>query len=319
MAVSREQHRLLYRIAQSYYVDRLTQQQIAKRFGLSRPKVSRLLRQARDAGIVNITLVPPTSGMADLERELERKYGLEEVIVVSVSDPQSLTAAARELGPAAAECLVRSVRGHEIVGITWGTTMLAVVDALPFKSWPNVTIVQIMGGLGPVDELEHSTELAQRAAQRLNARLRLLPAPGVVSTRATAQVLKSDNQISGTLALAARADIALVGLGVPSPDAILLRDGTIITQKDLELVEEAGAVGDIGLHYVDAHGAPLDLEINERIIGVTLEQIKEIPRVIGVAGGKAKYEIIRAALRGKILNVLVTDHATAQALLAETD
>lgn len=319
MAVSREQHRLLYRIAQSYYVDRLTQQQIAKRFGLSRPKVSRLLRQARDAGIVNITLVPPASGMADLERELERKYGLEEVVVVSVSDPRDLTAAARELGPAAAECLVRSIRGHEIVGITWGITMLAVVDALPFKSWPNVTIVQIMGGLGPVDELEHSTELAQRAAQRLNARLRLLPAPGVVSTRAAAQALKSDNQIAETLALAARADIVLVGLGVPSPDAILLRDGTIITQKDLELVEEAGAVGDIALRYVDAYGAPLDLEINERIIGLTLEQIKEIPRVIGVAGGEAKYEIIRAALRGKILNVLVTGHATAQALLAETD
>lgn len=319
MAVSREQHRLLYRIGQSYYVDGLTQQQIAKRFGLSRPKVSRLLRQARDAGIVNITLTPPTSGMADLERELERKYGLEEVVVVSVSDPQNLTAVARELGLAAAECLVRSVRGDEIVGITWGTTMLAVVDALPFKSWPNVTIVQIMGSLGPVDELEHSTELAHRAAQRLNTRLRLLPAPGVVSTQAAAQALKSDNQIAETLALAARADIALVGLGVPSPDAILLRDGNIITQKDLKLVKEAGGIGDIALRYIDAYGAPLDLEINERIVGLTLEQIKAIPRVIGVAGGEAKYELIRAALRGKILNVLVTDHATAQALLAETD
>lgn len=319
VAVSREQHRLLYRIGQSYYVDGLTQQQIAKRFGLSRPKVSRLLRQARDAGIVNITLAPPTSGMADLERELERKYGLEEVVVVSVSDPQNLTAVARELGLAAAECLVRSVRGDEIVGITWGTTMLAVVDALPFKSWPNVTIVQIMGSLGPVDELEHSTELAHRAAQRLNARLRLLPAPGVVSTQAAAQALKSDNQIAETLALAARADIALVGLGVPSPDAILLRDGNIITQKDLKLVKEAGGIGDIALRYIDAYGAPLDLEINERILGLTLEQIKAIPRLIGVAGGEAKYELIRAALRGKILNVLVTDHATAQALLAETD
>jgi len=319
VAVSREQHRLLYRIGQSYYVDGLTQQQIAKRFGLSRPKVSRLLRQARDAGIVNITLVPPTSGMADLERELERKYGLEEVVVVLVRDPQNLSAVARELGPAAAECLVRSVRGDETVGITWGTTILAVVDALPFKSWPNVTIVQIMGGLGPVDELEHSTELAQRAAQRLNARLRLLPAPAVVSTQAAAQALKSDNQIAETLALAARADIALVGLGVPSPDAILLRDGNIITQKDLKLVKEAGGIGDIALRYIDAYGAPLDLEINERIVGLTLEQIKAIPRVIGVAGGEAKYELIRAALRGKILSVLVTDHATAQALLAETD
>ena len=319
MAISREQHRLLYRIAQAYYFDGLTQQQIAKRFGLSRPKVSRLLQKARDAEIVNITLVPPTSGMADLERELEGKYGLEEMVIVSVSEPQNLTSVARELGPAAAECLVRRISGKEVVGIAWGTTILALVDALPFKSWPEVTIVQIMGGLGPVDELEHSTELARSMAQRFNARLRLVPAPGIVSTREAAQVLKSDKWIAETLALAAKADIALVGLGVPVPDAILLRDGSIITQKDLELLKEAGAVGDIALRYIDVYGRPLNVEINERIIGLTLEQIGNIPLVIGVAGGAAKYEMIRAALRGKILDVLVTDHATAQALLAETE
>lgn len=320
MVLSSEKHRLLYRIAQSYYLDGFTQQQIARRFGLSRPKISRLLQLGRDAGVININLAPPPSGMADLERELEKKYGLEEAIVVSVSNPQNLASVARELGPATAECLVRSIHGDEIVGITWGTTMLAVVDALPFKFLPNLTIVQIMGGLGPVGEMEHSTtELVQRAAQRLNARLRLLPAPGVVFSREAACALKSDNQIAETLALAARADIVLVGLGVPSPEAILLRDGNIITQKDLKMVKEAGGVGDLALRYIDTYGASLDLEINDRIIGLTLEQIKAIPRVIGVAGGEAKYELIRAALRGKILDVLVTDHATAKALLVEKD
>jgi DNA-binding transcriptional regulator LsrR (DeoR family) len=257
--------------------------------------------------------------MADLEHELEHRYDLEEAVVVQVSDPQNLTAVARELGPAAAECLIRPMRGEEIIAIAWGTTMLAVVDALPFESWPDATIVQLSGGLGPVDELEHSTELARRAAQKLNARLRLLPAPGIVSTRVAAQALKVDNQIAGALALAARADVAIVGLGIPSPDAIVLRDGTIISQKDLDILKAAGAVGDISLRYIDAYGTPVDLEINERIIGLTLEQIKNIPRVIGVAGGEAKYKVIHAALRGKILDVLVTDDATARALLAERD
>ena len=319
MAVSREQHRLLYRIAQSYYVDGLTQQRIARRFGLSRPKVSRLLQKARDERIVNTTLVPPPSGMADLERELEHKYGLEEVVIVSVNDPQNLPAVKRELGPAAAECLVRSISGDEVVSIAWGLSILAMAEALPFKSWPNVTIVQLLGGLGPVDEMEHSAELTRTVAQRFNAQLRLVLAPGVVSTRAVAQALRSDKQISETLALAARADIAVVGLGIPSPDTILLRDGTIVTQKDLETLKEARAVGDIALRYFDAAGTPLALEVNERIIGLTLEQIKKIPRVIGIAGGEAKYGIIRAALRSNVLDVLVTDHATAQQLLAETD
>jgi len=240
-----EQHRLLYKIAQSYYFDGLTQQQIARRLGLSRSKISRLLQQGQNSGVININLVPPPNGMADLERELEWKYGLEEAVVVSVSDFKNLTTVARELGPFAAECLIRSIHGDEIVGITWGTTMLALVDALPFKFWSKVTIVQIMGGLGPVGEMEHSTELVQRAAQRLNARLRLLPAPGIVSSREAAFALRADKQISETLALAARADIVLVGLGVPLPDAILLRDGNIITQEDLKMVKDAGGVGDI--------------------------------------------------------------------------
>jgi DNA-binding transcriptional regulator LsrR (DeoR family) len=319
MALSNEQHRLLYKIAQAYYLDGLTQEEIAGRFGLSRPKVSRLLQRGREEGVIHVNLVPPPNDMADLERGLERMYGLIEAVVVPVNDPGNLPLVAREIGPAAAEYLVRSLHGNETVGWTWGTTMLAVVDALPFKSWPNLTIVQIMGGLGPVGEMEHSTELVQRAARRLNARLRLLPAPGIVSSRETARALKSDNQIAETLALAARADIVVVGLGVPSPHAILLRDGNIITQEDLKLVKESGGVGDIALRYIDAWGVPLDLELNERIIGLALEQIKAIPRVIGIAGGEAKYELIRAALRGRLLNVLVTDHVTAGALLSEAE
>jgi DNA-binding transcriptional regulator LsrR (DeoR family) len=319
MLINIELHRLIYKIAQCYYFDGLTQQQIARRFGLSRSKVSRLLQQGQNKGIINITCVPPPNSMADLERDLERKFGLEEAVVVPVSEPKNLTKVARELGPCAAECLVRYIHGDEIVGITWGTSMLALVDSLPVKFWPKVTIVQIMGGLGPVGEMEHSTELAQRAAQKLNARLRLIPAPGIVSNRETAAALKADKQISETLTLAAKADIVLVGLGVPLPDAILLRDGNIITQEDLKMVKDAGGVGDIALRYIDSYGKPLNLEINERIIGLSLDQIKAIPRVIGIAGGEAKYRLIRAALRGKLLNVLVTDHVTAKNLLSEDD
>ena len=319
MIQDRSLHRLLYRIAQAYYQDGLTQQQVAQRFGLSRQKVSRLLQQARRERIVNITVIPPSGGMPDLEGELEREYGLQEVVVVRVSDPQDVLAVARELGPAAAECLVRSISGRETVGMTWGRTMLAMVDALPARSWPDVTIVQMTGGLGPVDAREHSAELTRRVAQRLGAKLRLLPAPGIVSTAAVAQALMAEPQVAETLALAASADVATVGLGVPSPDSILLRDGTIVGPAYLELLKRAGAVGDVGLRNIDRHGRPVDLEISNRVIGLTLEQIRSIPRVIGVAGGEPKLEMIRAVLRGKILDVLVTDHATAQALVAEIE
>lgn len=317
MAVSAEQHRLLYRIAQAYYQDGLTQSQIAERFGLSRPKVSRLLQKGRDNGIITITLTPPRHALADLELHLEHRYGLREAVIVAVSDARNHAAVVRELGPAAAECLVRCMSGDEVVATAWGTSILAMVDALPYRSWPSVTIVQMLGGLGPVGTLEHSAELTQRIAQRLGARLRLLPAPGIVATRAMADALKADPQIASALELAASADIALVGLGAPTPDSLLLRTSTILRNQDLDRVQEAKAVGDIALRYLDANGIPLELEINERLIGLTIEQITKIPCVIGIAGGVSKHPIIRAALRTKILDVLVTDLGTAQALLAE--
>ncbi len=317
MAISSEQHRLLYRIAQSYYVDGLTQKQIANRFGLSRPKVSRMLQSGRDSGIISISLLPPPNGMADLEHRLERRFGLQEAVVVPVSDPAHHPTVVRELGPAAAECLNRCISGDEVIATAWGTSILAMVDALSYRSWPGVTVVQLLGGLGPVDTLEHSAELTQHLARKLGARLRLLPAPGIVASRQMAEALKSDAQISAVLDLAAGADVALVGLGVPTPFSIVLRTGTILSRQDLERLQELGAVGDIALRYLDRDGNPLGLEIDERIIGLTIEQIRQIPRVIGIAGGTAKYAMIRAALRGEILDVLVTDLVTAETLLAK--
>jgi DNA-binding transcriptional regulator LsrR (DeoR family) len=317
--ISELEHRLLYRIGQAYYNDGLTQEQIAGRFGLSRPKVSRLLQRARAEKIVDVLLVPPPSDMADTERALERRYGLEEAVVVPVDHPEDPGEVARALGPAAAECLTRCISGKGVIATTWGSSILAMVDALPYKPWPGVTVVQMLGGLGPVGHIEHSAELTQRIAQRFGAKLRLLPAPGIVATPEMAEALRSDSQIAQVLELAAQADIALVGLGVPSPESLLVRTGTILSQRDLELLQEAGAVGDISLCFLDAAGRPLDLELNARLVGLTLEQIARIPRVIGIAGGHLKHAIIRAALRGKILNVLITDQFAAQALLAEPE
>jgi DNA-binding transcriptional regulator LsrR (DeoR family) len=317
MAVSSEQHRLLYRIAQAYYVDGLTQKEIANRFGLSRPKVSRLLQRGRDNGIINISLVPPPNGLADLERGLERRFGLQEVVVLPVSDPAHHPTVVRELGPAAAECLMRCILGNEVIATAWGTSILAMTDALPYRSWPGVTVVQLLGGLGPAETLEHSAELTQRLARKLGAKLRLLPAPGIVATREMADALKSDTQIAAALKLGAEADVALVGLGVPTVDSIVLRTATILTPSDLDRLQELGAVGDIALRYLDKDGNSLGLEIDERIIGLTIEQIRNIPRVIGIAGGIAKHKMIRAALHGNILNVLITDLSAATALLGD--
>jgi DNA-binding transcriptional regulator LsrR (DeoR family) len=318
MQIDPQLHRLLYRVAQAYYGDGHTQLEIAKRFGLSRPKVSRLLQKAREVHVVNISLVPPSKGDADLEHDLEAAFGLEEVVVVEVDHPENPELVARDLGHAAAECMLRCLSRSSVVAMAWGRTLWATVEALPGRTMPGVTLVQLTGGLGPVDALEHSTELIRRAAQKLNAQLRLLPAPGIVSTRAAAQALRRDHQVSEVLKLASQADMAVVGLGVPTPDSVLLKDGTILTSNDLRLLRASGVVGDIALRYIDAQGDAFPLEsLNRRIIGLTLDEIQRIPKVIGVGGGRVKHKIVRAALIGGLLDVLVTDRGTAEVLRVE--
>jgi DNA-binding transcriptional regulator LsrR (DeoR family) len=316
-ALSGDPKKLLYKLAKAYYEDGLTQSQIGKRFGLSRIKVSRLLNQARDEKLVQINIVPPGDTHADLERALEAKFDLDEAVIIT-SSSYDKSVIASELGPAAADCLLRCLQGNEVVTLSWGTTLLSVIDALPSKNWPELKVVQMMGGLGRPEAEVHGTDIARRMAQVLGAKLRLLPAPGVVSSKIVRDALLEDAQISGTLALGARADIALVGIGVPVPDSVVMQAGALLAEEVKQLKAQ-NAVGDIALRFFDEDGHVIKHEINDRIIGLDLDQIKRIPRVIGVAGGAEKFQVIRAALRGKFINVLVTDDQIAARLLEDAD
>ena len=144
----------------------------------------------------------------------------------------------------------------------------------------------------------------------------MLSAPGIVASKMVRDALLADPQISDTLALSARADLAMVGIGVPVPDSVVMQAGAILAEE-VEQLKACGAVGDIALRYFDADGQPITHEVNDRIIGLDLDQIKGIPRVIGVAGGAEKFEVIRASLRGGFINVLVTDDRIAVRLLED--
>lgn len=312
MALPAHIHRLLYRIAQAYYIQNLTQQEIAERFGLSRSKVSRLLDQALREQVVTIVLEPPPSGAPHLESRLERRYGLDEAIVVTATAPENLLSTSRELAPAAASYLLRCLRGKEVIAMAGGASLRAMVDALPARSFPGVTVVQMVGGMGPTSAPEHSTELARRLSQKLEARLVLLPAPGLVASSELARALRTDAQIENVLTLAANADIALVGIGLLTPESALLYQSTV---DQLDTLNRAGAVGNIAYRCIDAEGKPLHTEFDERIVGLTLEQLAAIPRVVAIAGGRPKHQVVEAALKSGVLDVLITDEGTAEALL----
>lgn len=310
--------RTLAKVGALYYLQGHTQQQIADRLCVSRPTVSRMIKEARERGIVAITVAHVDGLAADLEGALESRYGLSEAVVADVAEGEDVAA---RLGAAAAGYLERRLGPGDTVGVTWGTTLREMVKAVRPRKADGVTVVQTLGGVGPPLAEAHAADLPRRLAEALQADLRLLQAPGVVASPEAREVLTSDPQIRSALSSLGSMSIALVGIGAIATNPILGR-GALAGEVGLpegfgaELVRR-GAVGDVALRFFDAEGAPVESGLDPRIVGVDLPTLARSGSVVGIAGGAEKTEAIRAALRGGIVDVLVTDDATARALLDE--
>jgi DNA-binding transcriptional regulator LsrR (DeoR family) len=304
----------MYKVSNLYYEQGLNQEEIKVKLHISRSKVSRLLNQARQIGVVQITVHPPHGFNHALEQELETRFSLKEAIVVEVNDPASSDIISRELGIAAAGYFSRICIPGQTIGISWGTTLNQMVLALQQNRVPNTHLVQLIGGLGKPESEVHATDLCHRLARQLNSRLTLLPAPGIVENHRTKEILLSDGYVRKALDLFSEIDLAYVGIGAPTLDSVVMRDGSILTERDRDILLAKGAVGDIALRFFDSQGKPIISDVDERVIGITLEQLSKIKQVIGVGGGLQKEAAIRGALQGNYIHVLITDHITAQLL-----
>jgi len=314
-----EEIRLLTKVSKLYYEEGLRQDEIVTRLNISRSKVSRMLQKARDEGIVRITVFEPSGIFTDLETRLENRYRLQEAVVVEARQPELQSVVSREIGLAAAEYLTRTIRPDDTIGISWGSTLHEMVEGLLPMDFPNIQVVQIIGGLGRPESELHATDLCRRMARRLNCQMTLLPAPGIVENQATRIAFLSDSHVQHALQLFSKISVAFVGIGAPSFDSLVMRDGSIITSDEMNILQNSGAVGDIALRYFDAYGQAVRSEIDERVIGMDLFELSKIERVVGIAGGPQKDEVILGALRGHLINVLITDHITAARLLEATD
>lgn len=312
-----ENLRVALKAAQLYYENDLTQDEIARKLRLSRPKVSRLLQEARNSGLVKITVAELPSNSTDLEREVERLYNLLDVLIVEVSQPDSYEQTAHELGAAAAGYFRRIIQDHDKVGLTWGLTLASIVENLIPEKRKGVTITQLAGGLGEPDSEAHATDLVRRLAMMLEANLQLIPAPGIVKTVELAQLLRSDPYVAQALEQIKRVNLAFIGIGALNRESLLMRDERILTWREVQPILDCGAVGDIGLHFFDVNGNVLPSEIEQRLIGASVEDYRHMERVAGVAGGSDKYHAILGGLRSRLFNTLITDVGTAKRLVAE--
>jgi DNA-binding transcriptional regulator LsrR (DeoR family) len=310
--------RIIARVARMYYEWNMRQSEIAKQLDLSQATVSRLLSRSKEEGIIRISVNLPIGVYTELEETLVKKFDLRDAIIVdSLEDNEKLIQ--RDLGAATAYYLESAIRPHEIIGISsWSSTLLALVDALsslPRK--PGVKVVQILGGIGNPAAEAHAMRLTSRIAQLVNGDAVYLPVAGILATEAARDILLADEVTQQAIRLFDHVTTALVGIGAIDPSPLLAQSGNIFSPQELDLLRQANAVGDILLRFFDQNGSLVETGLEKRVISMSLEQLSKVSRAIGVAGGSRKYAAILGALRGHWINILVTDHFTANRLANE--
>jgi DNA-binding transcriptional regulator LsrR (DeoR family) len=318
---SHDLQRLTTRVASMYYERGIGQVRIAEQLGLSQARVSRLLKQAEALGIVRITVHVPEGVHADIEQSLEARYGLDEVIVVEVAnaelqDNEQLNQALASTVAAYLELMVPS---FETIGVSsWSSALLAAVNVMrPTGSGDTRRIVQVLGGLGMANAQVFATRLTERLASLSKAEAVFMLAPGVVHSQAAKDVMLADPSCRQALERFDELSALLMGIGALPPSRMLRESGNVFTEQDLADLRDAGAVGDVCMRFYDAQGRHVATPFDDRVLGIGTEQIRRTRRRIGVAGGAAKFESIRAALRGGWLSTLITDLNTAKALVAQ--
>lgn len=300
-------------VAKLYYYEDLTQDQIGEVLGLSRQKVSRLLRLAKEEGLVQIRVLEDREASSTLEERLRERFRLRDARVATTFSQDTGTVVKR-IAQVAASYLRSIVEPHTSLGVAYGKTLFAMVPFLVPKPTPGFQVVQIMGGYGKLKGDVVAVELARALAQNFGGSVVYLLAPAFAKDAETRNALLGDARIAQVLELARRVDIALVGIGGVTSSATLLDTGDIYPHEVDELIAK-GAVGNICGNFYDVEGREVLCQADSRRISLTLQDLRKIPRVVGVAGGEGKLEAILGALRGGYVNVLVTDDVTALALL----
>ncbi len=300
-------------IANLYYIEGLSQEEVAAKMGLSRVAVTRMLRRAREEGLVQITVKKPLPELFALGLRLEQVFGLKTALVVPTGPCAEETREA--VGRGGAELLAKLAGPGSRIGVAWSATVRAM---LPFVRRPDAPPARIHELAGTYLEPGTPYGLSSPLAEKLGVPVESIPMPVLVSGGAVKAMMLKEPAIGKALEHAAKVDLAFVGLGGVSRDASIFKTGYIGAEQ-LEEFRSKGAVGDVLMRYYDAEGRYLPMSFEDRTVSLDWESVRRLPRVVAMAFGPEKLEAIRGAIRGGVVNGLVTDRLTAEALLAGAD
>lgn len=301
---------LVARIAWFYYNDNLTQTEIASFLGLPRLKVSRLLEKGRQQGLIHVRIHSRFEGCMDLEHRIKELFDLQDIRVIPDADPLLGMDINHRVSVGAANMIVSHVKPNDLLAIGFGETVMATLKSLgSFIQTRHVNVVALAGGVATymkgVSHLDASCDV------------NLVPAPLRVSSKSVADVLYNEACVNDVLMASSTADVAVISIGSLSQvDKATMHQMGYISLGEQKVLQRKGAQGDILGYFFDEQGNVLeDIKLHEELISVSPNKLKDIPLVIGVAGGTVKAEAILAALKGQYINALVTNEATATRIL----
>lgn len=305
---------LMVRVAELYYDEDKTQDEIGAILKISRWKAGRLLTQARERGIVRIEIVHPRARRLGFERRLVEHFGLDAAVVVPAPDGDD--GALDRVAQAAADFLTALRPAPKTLGVSWGRTLRAVAEALPVGWATGVTVVQLNGGVSLNRRSGGAAGLAVTIAQRASGHASLLPSPAILERVETKRAIEADRTVAAVLEEAAQAQAFLFTAGPSNASSAHVQNG-YLSAADVEELARRGAVGDVLGRYVDADGHIVDPQLDARTVGVALDRLRAAERAIFVTAGEAKHDIARTVVTSGLCTVLVTDENTARALLEE--
>ena len=302
---------LRVRAAWLYYVEGLTQADVAKRLGVNRIMVTRLLADARNRGEVVIRIKSDIAPIIELQQELERAFGLSQAIVAPFSDDGGDPTLAIA---AAAGAYVSQLMTHRLtVGVGWGRTLQAMLAHIEGRMLDDVRVVSLLGGIALARRF-NPADFAWQFAELFGAEGYLIPAPAIVDSPQTKHALLEHCGLHQILQMAESCDIALMSCGGIESMTTSYRVGHV-TEADRKSLIEAGAVGDVLYNFIDKDGKLVDHPVNHRSISLSLEGLAKVPQRILISGGEHKIEMVYAALKSVAPPTLITDQATARRLL----
>ncbi len=303
---------LLVEISVMYYLEGKTQSEISKELFISRPKVSRLLNRARELNIVEIKINYESDDLNRVSRQIQQRFGVENVVIVKTLSTEAETV--KEIGKAAALELDSIITDGVRIGMSWGRTVKAMVDAFKEKHTHNVKIVELFGMVEYGEASQELLSIGFELSKKVSGSFYSLPSPLYINDKKTRDILLENPVINNTVEMLDKCDYIVTGLGVVKEGESQRIWDAHIDNKTREELLELGAKGYLCAHFFDHNGLFIKHPINDNIIGIKIDTIRN-KKVFLVAGGLNKVEAIHAVLRSGYVNKIVSDDKTLKAII----